>query len=27
MAGCKNKALQSLGYCSKHAYEDVGLRE
>ena len=27
MAGCKNRALQSLAYCPKHAYEDVGLRE
>ena len=27
MARCKNKALQSLAYCPKHAYEDVGLRE
>ena len=27
MAGCKNKALTSLSYCPKHAYEDVGLRE
>jgi hypothetical protein len=27
MAGCKNKALQSLAYCPKHGYEDVGLRE
>lgn len=27
MAGCKNKALQSLAYCPQHAYEHVGLRE
>ncbi len=26
MAGCKNKALKSLAYCPKHAYE-IGLRE
>ena len=27
MAGCKNKALNSLAYCPKHAYENVGVRE
>jgi hypothetical protein len=27
MAGCKNKALKSMSYCPRHAYEDVGLRE
>jgi hypothetical protein len=27
VAGCKNKALKSLVYCTKHAYENAGLRE
>jgi len=27
MADCKNKALNSLAFCPKHAFEKLGLRE